>query len=66
MKYIVIMGNVVDGLTFVGPFATMEAAQEWAANSAPTDDWWLAPCQEPSEDDDTNDRCPLSIAMGRS
>jgi hypothetical protein len=37
--FIVIVGDPVQGFTFTGPFATHEAAEEWAGS---VQDWWSA------------------------
>lgn len=43
--HIVIVGNVVDGLHFVGPFKTVTHAIEWAKKYRTTDDWVTAPLE---------------------
>jgi hypothetical protein len=49
MKYIIVAGNPVDGLEFIGPFDTFDDAQ----NAINTDallpdyfDWWIAKIEE--------------------
>lgn len=46
--FTIITGNPVDGLTFVGPFADDQTAQEygdrWCAG-----DWWVADLEDPTE-----------------
>lgn len=50
MKYILIFGNVVDGLTFRGPFETHEQAMNYGEPIA--EEWTLAILEPPIEDDD--------------
>jgi len=45
MKYILILGNIVDGLDFVGPFDTREAAIEYS--DLIDTDWTFAELDEP-------------------
>jgi hypothetical protein len=45
-KYIIVDGNPVDGLNFIGPFDTDEEAVEYAGLYV--DEWWIATI-EPSE-----------------
>lgn len=42
MKYIVCAGNVVQGLTFYGPFNVKAEAVEWAKEELPHDSWHTA------------------------
>ena len=39
LKYIIIVGNVVDGLRFYGPYDTAEDANEIADNAFKNEDW---------------------------
>jgi hypothetical protein len=48
MKWIVIVGNVVDGLTFFGPFYNREAALDWTEANPIDSDWTIGPLAEPS------------------
>ena len=44
--HIIIVGNPVSGLEFIGPFKTGEDAVEWANRDAHIDaDWWVAPLE---------------------
>lgn len=44
--HIIIIGNPVSGLEFIGPFATGDEAVEWANRDAHIDaDWWVAPLE---------------------
>lgn len=45
-KWIVIYGNAVDGMQFVGPFDDYESAQEHVSYERDTD-WLLAMIDEP-------------------
>jgi hypothetical protein len=43
MKYIVVSGNPIDGLTFNGPFNDRGEAMVWADENVSTEyDWWIA------------------------
>lgn len=49
MKYIIVRGNPVDGLSFIGPFDTASEAIEGAQGlDAITDDWWITELNAPS------------------
>ena len=41
--FAIMHGNPIDGLSFVGPFTTHEAAHNWADQDAHIDDheWWI-------------------------
>jgi hypothetical protein len=45
--YIVVLGDPITGLSFVGPFATMDAACEWADMTE--DLYWLARLGSPNK-----------------
>jgi hypothetical protein len=46
--FIVITGDPVQGFIFTGPFATHEAAEEWAGD---LQDWWSAFLIRPNKSD---------------
>lgn len=41
MKYIIVLGNPVRGLAFVGPFDTHQETLDYA-ESRRFDEWWIA------------------------
>jgi hypothetical protein len=48
--FIIIAGNVVDGLVFVGPFTSHQAANEYAFGDAmrgTREAWWIAKLVNP-------------------
>jgi hypothetical protein len=47
--HIVILGNPVDGLSFVGPFDEAEDAVDWATGPGQKEDWFVAPMDSPDE-----------------
>jgi hypothetical protein len=47
MQHIVVIGNVVDGLTFEGPFDTAEGAIEYADANVTKPEWVVAPLVSP-------------------
>lgn len=48
-RYLIIFGNVVDGMGFVGPFETRVDAVEHAGRvmGSGDTDWWVAPLEAP-------------------
>lgn len=48
-QHIVVLGNAVDGLTFVGPFDDYDAAMEYAGSYVDRD-WHIAPLSAPEEE----------------
>lgn len=50
MKYIIITGNPVDGLGFVGPFKTAEEANRYADLSFTAGDWWVVSLDKPERE----------------
>lgn len=50
-KYIIITGNPVDGLRFIGPFTTGVEAAEFVCADPYLDDheWWIAKIESPEE-----------------
>lgn len=50
VKYIIIFGNVVDGLTFRGPFETSSAAIDYADPLA--EEWVIAELTPPQQESD--------------
>ncbi len=49
--YIIILGNIVDGLAHWGPFEDGEIAVEWAARELRGEDWRVVPLTRPGEDE---------------
>lgn len=47
VRYIVISGNVVDGLLFDGPFVTHDEAAEYAKNKFRISEWTVATIEGP-------------------
>lgn len=47
--HIVVVGNVVDGLSFHGPFDDYDSAMKYG-ESFTCDDWHVVPLQAPGED----------------
>jgi hypothetical protein len=46
---IVVTGNPIDGMTFLGPFASAEAVQTWAKTHAKDGmEWWTADLENPT------------------
>lgn len=70
---IIVVGNPVDGFSFIGPFEDGEVAANWAENYA-SSEWWLATLDSPVEGksmtDDTRaileDILRTSIALGHN
>jgi hypothetical protein len=52
---IVIFGNPVDGMHFVGPFEDAESASEYADGQRGSFDWWIAPIEPPPAESDSSD-----------
>lgn len=48
MKYVIMVGNVIDGLSFIGPFDSRAEAAEYAKGLI--EDWLVAPVEEPDSD----------------
>lgn len=48
MKHVIIVGNVVDGLSFIGPFDSNSKALDYGQGLI--DEWHVAEMQEPSVD----------------
>jgi hypothetical protein len=47
LTQVIVIGNPVDGLQFIGPFKTGNDAIAWANRDANIDaDWWVAPLEE--------------------
>lgn len=46
---VVIMGNPVDGLEFIGPFWTTVEANEYADFNSDDREWWVAKLQRPDD-----------------
>jgi ribosomal protein L37AE/L43A len=56
-KHILIFGNPVDGLTFVGPFDTHEEAVTYGEPIA--EEWWVSELDEPTnEPENKEELCP--------
>lgn len=45
--WIVVAGNIADGMSFHGPFATAEEANEWADIACRHEDWIVVNVKEP-------------------
>lgn len=41
--FILVVGNPINGLTFMGPFDSSEEATEFAETSFKKEEWWVAP-----------------------
>jgi hypothetical protein len=48
MQYIVIVGNPVEGLKFIGPFDNANDVLEWVEDHGGSSQWWLADMEMPS------------------
>lgn len=49
MQYVVIIGDPIDGLTFVGPFEDAEEAMAWAEeNDDNIRSWWVSDLEMPA------------------
>lgn len=46
-KYIVIMGNPVDGFDYIGPFNSFDEADEYVANERNPENFWIAQLATP-------------------
>lgn len=46
---ILVIGNPVDGIIFIGPFDDGEEAVEYAEVHHKNDEWWMAPIDTPKE-----------------
>lgn len=46
LQYILVFGNVVSGLTFVGPFEDVDRAAKYGGNFN-DEEWMIAPIGEP-------------------
>lgn len=46
LKTIIVAGNPVNGLSFIGPFEDREAAEHYADGLVDTD-WWIADLDPP-------------------
>ena len=49
-KFIVVMGNPVDGFTHIGPFEFWEDANKYCEDDPSPFDMWVVMLQEPSHD----------------
>lgn len=50
-QHVIVHGNPVDGLSFIGPFPTGSDAMEWGDKHLQDEDWWIAPIEPPKEQD---------------
>ena len=41
-KWIVVYGNVLNGLEFTGPFDSLDAAEQWGVKTLYGHSWWDA------------------------
>lgn len=46
--HIVIVGNAVDGHSFIGPFLSAEEATEWATMEVRVSNWCIGEVDEPN------------------
>jgi hypothetical protein len=50
MRHVVMYGNPAIGFSLVGPFDTVDEANEWADDNATREyDWWILPIAEPTQ-----------------
>jgi hypothetical protein len=50
VKWIIVKGNVIDGLTFIGPFEERDNAVQYGDFEIhQSDDWCIAELEEPEE-----------------
>lgn len=49
IPHIIITGNPVDGLSFIGPFKSSNLAAEHGNLDPHLEEWWIAPLQKPDE-----------------
>ncbi len=47
--FVIIQGNVIDGLSIHGPFTDAERANEWADSELSGEVWVCAPLYKPEE-----------------
>lgn len=64
-KSIIMYGNVVDGMQFIGPFDTSHEAGCYAEISLPHEEWWVAPITSPSDEDDSEEHGDLKEALSK-
>ena len=50
MNVILIIGNPVDGLHFVGPFDTADEANEYAEVVYDDEEWWSVALESPKDE----------------
>jgi hypothetical protein len=50
-NYMVVIGNIFDGFSFYGPFATFDDASDWADTNAISSEWWVASVEIPKTAD---------------
>lgn len=56
--FVLVIGNPVDGLKFIGPFDTADEAIEYADENA-DDAFWVASIQSPEHEDEPLQPTPL-------
>ena len=44
---VVILGDIVSGISIIGPFKTGDAAIDWANDNAGDEDWRVVPLESP-------------------
>lgn len=49
-KYMIMYGNVVDGMKFIGPFDSDEDAFGYAEMELTLEDWWITQLQSPNHE----------------
>jgi hypothetical protein len=45
---IIVTGDPVQGYRYIGPFADIEDAEDWAERAMPNELWWAIPLITPS------------------
>jgi hypothetical protein len=45
MSYVILTGNIIDGMNIVGPFETHDDADEYASRYV--DEWWIVELSAP-------------------
>ncbi len=48
-SFIIIYGDPISGLSFVGPFDSNIEATDWADQTALGADWWISPIMLPQD-----------------
>jgi hypothetical protein len=48
MKYCILTGNPIDGMGVIGPFDTVDDAQNFVQNRLTDSTWWIVTMGDPS------------------